>query len=117
LGLDSPSTVQEYVTLAHYCFATAQVPASLKLLYRARYLLKLIHGENHPEMATIDQNIGLVLYFSAQFDYAQSFFQNALKLHMQYQVKKVKFRSKNRWGYLCKKRVEPFLSIISLIVY
>ena len=89
MGLDSPSTIQEYITLAHYCFATAQVPASLKLLYRARYLLKLIHGENHPEMATIDQNIGLVLFFSAQFDYAQAFFENALKLHVQYQVKKV----------------------------
>lgn len=88
MGLDAPSTIQEYVTLAHYCFATAQVPASLKLLYRARYLLKLIHGENHPEMATIDQNIGLVLFFSAQFEFAQSFFENALKLHIQYQVKK-----------------------------
>ena len=36
-----------------------QVPASLKLLFRSRYLLKLINGENHPEMAQIDQNIGL----------------------------------------------------------
>ena len=95
MGLDAPSTIQEYVTLAHYCFATAQVPASLKLLYRARYLLKLIHGENHPEMATIDQNIGLVLFFSAQFEFAQSFFENALKLHIQYQVKKVGTRQTN----------------------
>jgi len=87
-GLDSPGTIQEYVTLAHYCFATAQVPASLKLLYRARYLLKLIFGEGHREMATIDQNIGLVLFFSAQFDLAQKFFLNALKLHQQYQAKK-----------------------------
>ena len=77
------------MTLAHYCFATAQVPASLKLLYRARYLLKLIFGEGHREMATIDQNIGLVLFFSAQFDLAQKFFLNALKLHQQYQAKKV----------------------------
>ena len=68
LGMDNPSTIQEYVTLSHYCFATVQVPASLKLLYRARYLLKLINGEDHPEMATIDQNIGLVLFFSGHWD-------------------------------------------------
>ena len=88
--MDNPCTIQEYITLSHYCFATVQVPASLKLLYRARYLLKLINGENHPEMATIDQNIGLVLYFSAQFEQAQGFFESALKLHLQFQTKKVK---------------------------
>ena len=91
LGMDSPCTIQEYITLSHYCFATVQVPASLKLLYRARYLLKLINGENHPEMATIDQNIGHVLYFSAQFEQAQRFFENALRLHQLFQSKKVHF--------------------------
>ena len=89
LGMDNPSTIQEYVTLSHYCFATVQVPASLKLLYRARYLLKLINGEDHPEMATIDQNIGLVLFFSGHWDQAQAFFENALRLFLQFQTKKV----------------------------
>jgi len=88
-GLDSPSTIQEYITLAHYCFATNQVPASLKLLYRARYLLKLIHGERHPEMATIDTNIGLVLYWAAQFDAAEGFFKNALNMYETHQPKNV----------------------------
>merc|ERR1711990_595811 len=88
LGMDNPSTTQEYVTLSHYCFATVQVPASLKLLYRARYLLKLINGEDHPEMATIDQNIGLVLFFSGHWDQAQAFFENALRLFLQFQTKK-----------------------------
>ena len=87
--MDNPSTIQEYVTLSHYCFATVQVPASLKLLYRARYLLKLINGEDHPEMATIDQNIGLVLFFSGHWDQAQAFFENALRLFLQFQTKKV----------------------------
>ena len=89
-GLDSTSTIQEYITLAHYCFATNQVPASLKLLYRARYLLKLIHGERHPEMATIDINIGLVLYWAAQFDSAEGFFKNALDLYETHQPKNVR---------------------------
>ena len=95
--MDNPCTIQEYITLSHYCFATVQVPASLKLLYRARYLLKLINGENHPEMATIDQNIGLVLYFSAQFEQAQGFFESALKLHLQFQTTKVR---RNSWNFL-----------------
>ena len=58
------------------------------------YLTQLINGENHPEMATIDQNIGLVLYFSAQFDQAQAFFENALRLYLICQTKKVRAISK-----------------------
>lgn len=88
LGMDNPSTIQEYVTLSHYCFATVQVPASLKLLYRARYLLKLINGEDHPEMATIDQNIGLVLFFSGHWEQSENFFRNALLLFDKFQAKK-----------------------------
>ena len=52
---------------------------------------QLINGENHPEMATIDQNIGHVLYFSAQFEQAQAFFENALQLHQRFQSTKVIF--------------------------
>ncbi len=40
--------------LALYCFANNQIPTSLKLLYRARYLALLCHGENHPEVALFD---------------------------------------------------------------
>lgn len=40
--------------LALYSFSNQQISASLKFLYRARYLLSLIHGQNHPEMAIID---------------------------------------------------------------
>uniref|UniRef100_A0A915LBY8 Uncharacterized protein n=1 Tax=Romanomermis culicivorax TaxID=13658 RepID=A0A915LBY8_ROMCU len=40
--------------LALYCFANWQISTALKLLYRARYLLLLSNGENHPHMALLD---------------------------------------------------------------
>ncbi len=40
--------------LALYCFANNQVPNALKLMYRARYLAILCHGEYHPEVALFD---------------------------------------------------------------
>ena len=48
---------QNYLGL--YSFANQQLSASLKFFYRARYLLALIHGEKHPEMATIDVSVCL----------------------------------------------------------
>ena len=40
--------------LALYCFANNQVPNALRLMYRARYLALLCHGEYHPEVALFD---------------------------------------------------------------
>lgn len=84
LGIEHPNTIQEYVSyqmeeelmfvmltmfnillnlfvpficqmhLALYCFANNQLSTALKLLYRARYLMLLICGEDHPEMALLD---------------------------------------------------------------
>uniref|UniRef100_A0A158Q8H9 Clustered mitochondria protein homolog n=1 Tax=Elaeophora elaphi TaxID=1147741 RepID=A0A158Q8H9_9BILA len=83
-GLDSANTVIEYLNLAHFSFANLHIAAALKLLYRARYLLLLIHGENHPFMAEIDGNIGVILYAVQEFDDALKFLQNALRLHQTY---------------------------------
>ncbi|VDM07069.1 unnamed protein product [Wuchereria bancrofti] len=83
-GLDSANTIIEYLNLAHFSFANLHIAAALKLLYRARYLLLLIHGENHPFMAEIDGNIGVILYAVQEFDDALKFLQNALKLHQIY---------------------------------
>ncbi|KAL4001736.1 Clustered mitochondria family protein [Acanthocheilonema viteae] len=83
-GLDNANTVIEYLNLAHFSFANLHIAAALKLLYRARYLLLLIHGENHPFMAEIDGNIGVILYAVQEFDDALKFLQNALKLHLTY---------------------------------
>lgn len=40
--------------LALYCFANGQLSTALRLLYRARYLMLLVTGEDHPEMALLD---------------------------------------------------------------
>jgi len=40
--------------LALYCFANSQLSTALNLLYRARYLMLLVFGEDHPEMALLD---------------------------------------------------------------
>jgi hypothetical protein len=43
--------------LALYCFANNQVQMALKLLYRAKYLTILCHGEDHPEAAIFDVSV------------------------------------------------------------
>lgn len=53
-GIDSANTITEYSHLALYCFANNQVSTSLKLMYRARYLAMICHGENHPQIALFD---------------------------------------------------------------
>ncbi|XP_054167940.1 clustered mitochondria protein homolog [Oppia nitens] len=83
-GIDHPYTITEYTHLALYSFANSQVSTSLKFLYRARYLLSLICGENHPEMAILDSNIGLILHAVGEYDLSLRFLENALKLNLRY---------------------------------
>lgn len=45
--------------LALYCFANNQLSTALNLLYRARYLMLLVFGEGHPEMALLDVSIAI----------------------------------------------------------
>ncbi|TNN44060.1 Clustered mitochondria [Liparis tanakae] len=54
LGIEHPNTIQEYMHLALYCFANGQLSTALRLLYRARYLMLMVSGEDHPEMALLD---------------------------------------------------------------
>lgn len=49
--------------LALYCFANSQLSTALNLLYRARYLMLLVFGEDHPEMALLDVSNLLVCTF------------------------------------------------------
>ncbi|CAJ0943056.1 unnamed protein product, partial [Mesorhabditis belari] len=72
-GIDHALTIVEYINLAHFAFANLYITAALKLLYRARYLLLLVHGENHPLMAQIDGNLGTVLYAVQEYDMAVKF--------------------------------------------
>ncbi|KAM4808065.1 clustered mitochondria protein homolog [Rhinophrynus dorsalis] len=84
LGYDHTSTIQDYVLLSLYCFASGQLPVALKLLYRARYLLLLITGEDHPSMATLDSNIGVVLQAVLECDLALRFLDKALQTNQKY---------------------------------
>ena len=81
-GIDHPYTVTEYTHLALYCFANQQVSVALKLLYRARYLLLIIHGEIHPEVAIVDANIGLILHAIGQYSLSLQFLESFLQLQI-----------------------------------
>ncbi|XP_064460809.1 clustered mitochondria protein homolog [Ornithodoros turicata] len=83
-GIDHPHTITEYTHLALYCFANSQVTTTLKLLYRARYLLLLACGELHPEMPVLDSNIGLILHAVGEYDLSLRFLENALKLNIKF---------------------------------
>ncbi|KAL5970957.1 Protein clueles [Taenia solium] len=80
-GIDSPSTAAEYIHMALYCFACGHVSIAFQLLYRARYLALLCHGEIHPEIAQIDVNISLMLHAVEEYDTSITFLENALKLN------------------------------------
>ncbi|XP_059389031.1 clustered mitochondria protein homolog isoform X2 [Carassius carassius] len=84
LGIENPNTIQEYMHLALYCFANGQLSTALKLLYRARYLLLVVCGEDHPEMALLDSNIGLVLHGVMEYDLSLRFLENALAINSKY---------------------------------
>ncbi|XP_069766359.1 clustered mitochondria protein homolog isoform X2 [Narcine bancroftii] len=84
LGVDHPNTIQEYMHLALYCFANGQLSTALKLLYRSRYLLILVYGEDHPEMALLDSNIGLVLHGVMEYELALRFLESALAINGKY---------------------------------
>ncbi|XP_051966096.1 clustered mitochondria protein homolog isoform X2 [Xyrauchen texanus] len=84
LGIEHPNTIQEYMHLALYCFANGQLSTALKLLYRARYLMLVVCGEDHPEMALLDSNIGLVLHGVMEYDLSLRFLENALAIHSKY---------------------------------
>lgn len=49
----------------------------------------VVCGEKHPEMATLDANIGLVLYALRQHELALSFLESSLRLHLMFYGDKV----------------------------
>ncbi|XP_021376922.1 clustered mitochondria protein homolog isoform X2 [Mizuhopecten yessoensis] len=86
-GLDHPNTITEYSHLALYCFANNQVSSSLRLMYRTRYLALLCHGEDHPEVALIDSNIGLILHAVEEYELSLRFLEHALQLNQKFHRK------------------------------
>lgn len=74
-GIDNYETIIDYVCLiffsndlifqmniAHYSFVNLHIASALKLLYRARFLLLVVHGEDHPFMGQIDVLFYVILY-------------------------------------------------------
>ncbi|KAK1788065.1 hypothetical protein P4O66_016542, partial [Electrophorus voltai] len=91
LGIEHPNTIREYKHLGLYCFAGGRAATAVRLLYRARYLILLVCGEDHPEMALLDSplspvqsKIGLMLYSMLECDLALSFLGNALAMTSKY---------------------------------
>ncbi|XP_063058473.1 clustered mitochondria protein homolog [Engraulis encrasicolus] len=84
MGIEHPQTVQEYMHLGLYCFAGGQPVTSLRLLYRARYLILLVCGEDHPEMALLDSKIGLVLHALSEYTLSLRYLENALSINIKY---------------------------------
>ncbi|EDV22641.1 uncharacterized protein TRIADDRAFT_28748, partial [Trichoplax adhaerens] len=83
-GVDSQETIIAYVHLSLYCHAAGQKRVALRLMYRARYLTCLVFGEDHPDMATIDSNIGLILFATENSQNAIQFLINALEIQQRY---------------------------------
>lgn len=82
LGIDHATTMYAYINLAIYCFANSQIQSSLKLLYRARYLMNVIYGDDHPDMAQINSTIGLVLHGLQEYDLSLSYLLDALHINV-----------------------------------
>jgi protein TIF31 len=83
-GVDNAQTITEYAHLSLYCFANGQINNSLRLLYRARYLLLLNYGEDHPEMSLIDSTLGLFLQAAGEYDCALKFLEKSLEINKKY---------------------------------
>jgi protein TIF31 len=83
-GVDHSQTITEYAHLSLYSFAAGQIANSLKLLYRARYLLLVNYGEDHPEMSLIDSNLGLILQAAGEHESAHKFLEKALEINKKY---------------------------------
>jgi protein TIF31 len=83
-GVDHSQTITEYAHLALYSFANGQIANSLKLLYRARYLLLVNFGQDHPEMSLIDNNLGLILQAAGEYDSSLKFLENGLSVCQKY---------------------------------
>lgn len=110
LGVDHPETITAYINLALHSNASNQPATALRLLYRsvmwllccrsdvsgdvtmmsfsfrARYLILLVFGEDHPEMATCDSNIAIILHSVKDYKNSLSFLLNALVIHKKWVV-------------------------------
>lgn len=79
LGVDHADLVMDFLLLGLFYFAHDKLASCLRCIYRARHLFLVANpgGENHPQLALIDLNIGIILYHLAEYDYALRFLKSA----------------------------------------
>ena len=80
LGLDDPRTLTALISLATSCCNAGLPQLSLKILFRARHLLLVLFGEKHPQMATIDLNIGYTYHSVGENKRAVKYLENVIRL-------------------------------------
>ena len=80
LGMDDPRTLTGLIGLATSCCNVGMPHLALKVLFRARYLLLVIFGEKHPQMATIDLNIGYTFHSVGENKRAVKYLENVIRL-------------------------------------
>ena len=80
LGVDDPRTLTSLIGLATSCCNAGLPQLGLKVLFRARYLLLVLFGEKHPQMATIDLNIGYTYHSVGENKRAIKYLENVIKL-------------------------------------
>ncbi|CAM4854056.1 unnamed protein product [Rotaria socialis] len=81
LGIDHPQTATEYIHMALYSFANGLSINASKLLCRARYIILICCGENHPQISLIDSNLGLILQSYGDYENALKFMEKSLQLN------------------------------------
>ncbi|KAI6646601.1 Clustered mitochondria protein-like protein isoform X3 [Oopsacas minuta] len=80
LGMDDPRTLTGLIGLATSCCNAGLSQLALKVLFRARYLLLVLFGEKHPQMATIDLNIGYTYHSVGENKRAVKYLENVIRL-------------------------------------
>lgn len=79
LGIDHADLVMDFLLLGLFYFSHEKLASCLRCIYRARHLFLIANpgGENHPQLALIDLNIGIILYHLAEYDYSLRFLKSA----------------------------------------
>ena len=80
LGIDDPRTLTALIGLATSCCNAGLPQLALRILFRARYLLLVLFGERHPQMATIDLNIGYTYHSVGENKRAVKYLENVIRL-------------------------------------
>lgn len=68
------------INLASLQFEQKKYVDALENLQKAKNIIKLAYGKNHPDIIMINNNIGSVYQKMKDFDNAQKFYEKALKV-------------------------------------